>query len=166
MHKRGKSRWAVAGLAVDRAGRPSALLAVAVGLGSTGRIDRSKKGNTGFLGGRPGGRPRKPENKPANSRSTWAVGRQTCTSLHVLCRYRLTGLVGRSCLKQKNSSKTELEMFCCKNIFEVKITKYHDRKSIHDLNVIFVFVKLGVMYNLSSHEKLRNKNFNYENLYT
>ena len=43
IHKRGKSRWQFAGLAVDRASRPSALLAVAVGLGSTGRVDRSKK---------------------------------------------------------------------------------------------------------------------------
>ena len=54
--------------------------------------------------------------------------------------------------------------FCKKNYFEVKITKYHDRRNIHDLTMIYNFVKLGVMYISQVMKNLETKSLKHENL--
>jgi len=49
LHQRGKSRWHFAGLAVDRSGRPSALLAKSRWTRVDRWVDRPLKQNTVFL---------------------------------------------------------------------------------------------------------------------
>jgi len=118
LHKRGKSRWAIAGLTVDRAGRPPAQLAKS----RWARVDRpgrpSQKTKHSFL--LAVDRAVDPENPRATafSRSTRAVDRQTCTSVHVLALAPVDRAGRPVSLKQeKNSRILNLEIFV-KNILK------------------------------------------------
>ena len=119
MHQRGKSRWAAAGLAVDRTGRPSALLAESRWAPVDPRVDRPLKRKHSFL--RAVDPAVDPENPRADtvSRSTRAVDRRTCTECARPVQVPVDRAGWPGLPETEKQQNFELGKFC-KKYFEVR----------------------------------------------